>query len=117
VTTPGSWVALRHDCVATTVPGGEWTMLTEGTDVQVVQQLGASITVRTGRGLLLRLEAEDADAVGLATAPATEDHAPAEGPFDMQRVLDALGQVDLVWDPPWTIHRISEAARLQLGLL
>jgi probable FeS assembly SUF system protein SufT len=181
VTAPGPWITLRHDCVATTVPGGEWTMLAEGTDVQVVQQLGASITVRTGRGLLLRLEAEDADAVGLETA--TEDHAPPEGPFDMQRVLDALGQVydpeipvsivelglvyrceehtgplgmrrieidmsmtapgcgmgdvlradaaravlavpgvddvevDLVWDPPWTIHRISEAARLQLGLL
>jgi metal-sulfur cluster biosynthetic enzyme len=25
--------------------------------------------------------------------------------------------VDLVWDPPWTFDRISEAARLQLGLL
>lgn len=26
-------------------------------------------------------------------------------------------EVNLVWDPPWTIHRMSEAARLQLGLL
>lgn len=25
--------------------------------------------------------------------------------------------VDLVWDPPWTPERMSEAARLQLGLL
>jgi metal-sulfur cluster biosynthetic enzyme len=25
--------------------------------------------------------------------------------------------VELVWDPPWTTARISEAARLQLGLL
>ncbi len=26
-------------------------------------------------------------------------------------------EVALVWDPPWSMHRISEAARLQLGLL
>lgn len=25
--------------------------------------------------------------------------------------------VDLVWDPPWTPERMSEAARLQLGML
>lgn len=25
--------------------------------------------------------------------------------------------VELVWDPPWTQDRLSEAARLQLGLL
>jgi len=25
--------------------------------------------------------------------------------------------VDLVWDPPWSIDRMSEAARLELGLL
>ena len=26
-------------------------------------------------------------------------------------------EVTLVWDPPWTLERLSEAARLQLGLL
>lgn len=26
-------------------------------------------------------------------------------------------QVTLVWDPPWNINRMSEAARLQLGML
>jgi FeS assembly SUF system protein len=26
-------------------------------------------------------------------------------------------QVELVWDPPWTKARLSEAARLQLGML
>ena len=25
-------------------------------------------------------------------------------------------KVDLVWDPPWTMERMSEAARVQLGL-
>ena len=26
-------------------------------------------------------------------------------------------QVELVWDPPWTMDRMSEAARLQLGMM
>jgi metal-sulfur cluster biosynthetic enzyme len=25
-------------------------------------------------------------------------------------------QIDLVWDPPWDMSRMSEAARLQLGM-
>ena len=41
---------------------------------------------------------------------------------DAIRVAQAVPGVDdvevnLVWDPPWSIHRMSEATRLQLGLL
>jgi probable FeS assembly SUF system protein SufT len=41
---------------------------------------------------------------------------------DALRVVQAVPGVDeavvnLVWSPPWTMHRMSEAARLQLGLL
>jgi metal-sulfur cluster biosynthetic enzyme len=35
-------------------------------------------------------------------------------------VLEATGanrvEVELVWDPPWGVERMSEEARLQLGL-
>jgi probable FeS assembly SUF system protein SufT len=175
-------IRLLRDCVATTVPAGQFVLLSEGGEVEVVQRLGASITVRTELGSLLRLEAVDADALGLEPSgdePGSDDG----GPFDMSQVLDALGQVydpeipvsivelgliyrceelpgplgtrrieidmsmtapgcgmgdvlraettravqslpgvddvevTLVWDPPWTIDRLSEAARLQLGLL
>ena len=42
--------------------------------------------------------------------------APARrAPCSASPVDDA--EVNLVWDPPWTIDRISEAARLELGLL
>ncbi|MBT8117034.1 MAG: SUF system Fe-S cluster assembly protein [Gammaproteobacteria bacterium] len=38
-----------------------------------------------------------------------------------QRVLEVVGvsavTVELVWDPPWTRARMSEAAQLELGLL
>jgi len=176
-------IALLRDCMATTVPAGELVLLSEGGEVEIVQQLGASITVRTELGTLLRLDAADGDAVGLEVPDGEDEAADDDRPFDMSRVLDALGQVydpeipvsivelglvyrceelpgpldtrrieidmsmtapgcgmgdvlradaaravfavpgvddvevNLVWDPPWTIHRMSEAARLQLGLL
>ena len=42
-------------------------------------------------------------------------------PPDVQRKISALEQVtrakvDVVWDPPWDKSRMSEAARLQLGI-
>jgi probable FeS assembly SUF system protein SufT len=179
-----SWeaVTLVRDCTATTVPYGERVALTAGGEVQIVQQLGGSITVRTEMGTLLRVDGHDADALGLEVpdrpAPPTagtafdmglvtealqsvydpeipvsivelglvyrcdEVHLPdgsrrievdmsmtAPGcgmgdvlRADATRAVAALPGVDdvevtLVWNPPWSIHRMSEAARLQLGLL
>src|SRR4051794_940409 len=42
-------------------------------------------------------------------------------PGDVRRKLEALprvraAQVELVWDPPWDKDRMSEAAKLQLGI-
>ena len=42
-------------------------------------------------------------------------------PLDVEtRVRDVEGvtdvNVELVWDPPWTMDRLSEAAKLQMGL-
>ena len=41
---------------------------------------------------------------------------------EAERVVEAVGGVDradvqLVFDPPWSMDRISEAARLELGRL
>lgn len=174
-------VQLARQCPATTVPYGERVTLDAGGLVEIVQRLGASITVRTRMGALLRIDGADADALGLAPL----DIAPgdAEGPFDLSRVTDALQQiydpeipvsiielglvyrceetrsadggrrieidmtmtapgcgmgdvlrddavravrsipgvddvvVQIVFDPPWQVGRMSEAARLQLGLM
>jgi probable FeS assembly SUF system protein SufT len=164
--------------------------LDSGREVQIVQQLGTSITVRTELGTLLRVDGADAGALGLESPTGAcmgaSTGAPTSGAtatFDMDLVIDALRgiydpeipvsivelglvyrceevssagggrrieidmsmtapgcgmgdvlradairavqalpgvdevEVTLVWDPPWTIHLISEAARLQLGLL
>jgi probable FeS assembly SUF system protein SufT len=189
--TPVSFsVEVRRDCPATIVPFGRPVTLAAGERVRIMQQAGGSITVRTEGGFLLRLDADDADAVGIAPdegarpagpTGAGDDH--ADRPFDLGLVTAALHtvydpeiplsivelglvyrceehrgpagarrieidmtmtapgcgmgdilredairavsgvpgvdevEVTLVWDPPWTIHHMSEAARLELGLL
>ena len=178
-----SWtpVELTRKCAATTVPYGEQVTLDAGGLVEVVQRLGASITVRTEMGSLLRIDGADADALGLEPVDITEG--AADGPFELGQVIDALQQiydpeipvsivelglvyrcdeiigddgsrrieidmtmtapgcgmgdvlradalravqaipgvddveVRIVFDPPWNIGRMSEAARLQLGLM
>ena len=67
MTGPGGdgWVSLRRACSATTVPLGQPVELGEGGQIQVVQQRGGSLTLRTEMGTLLRIDATDADAVGL----------------------------------------------------
>ncbi|MEO5900373.1 MAG: putative Fe-S cluster assembly protein SufT [Ilumatobacteraceae bacterium] len=176
-------IALTRDCVATIVPHGDAVVLNAGGLVQIVQRLGANITVRTEMGALLRINGDDADALGLEPDGGTVAHASPPGSFEMAGVIDALQQiydpeipvsivelglvyrceeverpeggrrieidmsmtapgcgmgdilrndvieavgalpgvaevdVTLVWDPPWSVQRMSEAARLQLGLL
>jgi len=98
-------IALERDCSATTVPGGQRVLLAEGGEVAIVQRLGGSITVRTEMGTLLRIDGIDADALGLdpiGTAVeigdgSGDDAAGGEdGPFSMDAVWQALGQV---YDP------------------
>jgi probable FeS assembly SUF system protein SufT len=176
-------VALTRECMAMTVPDGSWTLLRAGQEVEITQQLGAGITVRTGRGTLVRIAAADADALGLDIPDEPEHTRDDNRRFEMGRVLDALDSVydpeipisivalglvyrceevegplrtrrieidmtmtapgcgmgdvlradaeravlavpgvdevivNLVWEPPWTIQRMSQAARLQLGML
>ncbi|MGI8756290.1 MAG: iron-sulfur cluster assembly protein [Acidimicrobiales bacterium] len=177
-------ITLARDCPATTVPDGEVTVLRSGAVVHLVQRMGGSITVRSDRGTLLRVDRDDSDALGLVVAP-PERHVSLvrRGPFEMQHVTDALHtvydpeipvsivdlglvyrceevvdadgrrcilidmtmtspgcgmgdvlrddaiqaverlhgvdsvEVHLVFDPPWGLERISEDAKLELGLL
>ena len=179
---PWTPVTLSRECPATAVPYGDTVTLDAGGEVEIVQRLGNSITVRTSFGTLLRIDGADADALGLEI---NTEAAPvgSDGPFDISQVTavlqgvydpeipvsivelglvyrceeiiqpdgrrrieidmtmtapgcgmgevlraDAMHAVEsvpgvdevdvtLVWEPPWTVHHMSEATRLQLGLL
>jgi FeS assembly SUF system protein len=74
-------------------------------------------------GLIYRLEVDAEGRVEVdmtLTAPAC----PVAGslPYEVGRVIDAVpgvsdARVRLVWQPPWSQKRMSDEARLQLGLL
>ena len=73
-------------------------------------------------GLIYGIDVSDTNAVTIRmtlTSPAC----PAAGslPPEVERKVRVLAdvtsvKVEVVWDPPWTPDRMSEAARLQLGL-
>lgn len=78
---------LTADCPATAIPAGEPVALAAGEELDVVQTLGGSVTVRTGRGLFL-IGAEHADKVGGLSVSAAG--AGRAGEFSEQAVWDAL---------------------------
>lgn len=174
-------VTLRRDCAAITVPQGEPIQLSAGDVVRVVAARGGSFTVATEMGTLLRIDGEDADALGREPAERAVSLV-GNGPFAMEQVTDALRSVydpeipvsivdlgliyrceevttdeggrrieidmtmtspgcgmgdvlrddalrvvdtipgvdevdvHVVFDPPWSLDRISEETRLELGL-
>jgi len=173
-------IELTRDCEATEVPYGGVQVLPAGTKVRVMQSLGGTYTVSTERGSMMRIEAKDADALGLTPQPTEAQTAPAlfseklvwdrlktvfdpEIPVnivdlglvyscevapaetgghkieikmamtapgcgmgdvlraDIESKLLQLPEVrevhaQIVFDPPWNPSRMSDAAKLQLGL-
>jgi probable FeS assembly SUF system protein SufT len=63
-------VELKRDCPAVQIPAGTPVVLPAGTAVDITQTLGGSYTVH-GPGGLYRIAANDADALGLESAPMT----------------------------------------------
>jgi probable FeS assembly SUF system protein SufT len=173
-------IELKRECKAIEIPGGIERVLPAGSLVGVSQTLGTSYTVISDMGYMYRIEARDADALGLTPAPVSENQSP--GAFSEQAVWDhlktvydpeipvnivdlgliyacnitSLGdrgkkidvkmtmtapgcgmanvlkadverklaqlpevksvEVEVVFDPPWSPVRMTDAARLQLGL-
>ena len=180
---PSGVIELKRDCEATQVPYGGAQVLPAGSRVRITQSLGGSYTVTTEQGAMMRIEAANADALGLAPDAKQAQPAPAAPvPFseklvwdqlktvfdpeipvnivdlglvfscqitpaesggqkieikmgmtapgcgmgdvlraDIERKLSQLPEVrqvhaEIVFDPPWNPSRMSDAAKLQLGL-
>lgn len=177
-------VALSRSVDAVEIPAGTTITLPTGTPVTITQTLGGNFTVAAGPyGMLYRIAAKDADALGRQVQAEAQPGAPAAAGkveeqdvwkvlrtiFDpeipvnvvdlglvygvtvepqgdgakvhIQMTLTAPGcgmagvlksdaetkvaalagvrEVDLeiVWEPPWSRDRMSDAAKLQLGML
>lgn len=59
-------IVLKRDCMAVMIPSGEKIPLSAGSSVWITQSLGESYTVTTDRGYLVRIDGDDADAIGMA---------------------------------------------------
>jgi probable FeS assembly SUF system protein SufT len=171
-------IELKRDCAAIAIPSGEREILRAGTVVRVMQARGGSYTVATASHAMFRIDASDAEALGLhlptAPLPAQNDAFSEElvwktlktvydpeipvnivdlglvyacnirseekgNSIDVRMAMTAPGcgmgnvlktdveakllrlshvadvHVEVVFDPPWSPARMSEAARLQLG--
>ncbi len=74
-------------------------------------------------GLIYDVKVDEAGAVAIQMT-LTSPHCPAAQsmPAEVEQKVRAIDgvtgvQIDLVWEPPWDQSKMSEAARLQLGML
>ena len=78
---------LSRDVPAIQIPSGDKIMLQEGAPVIITQSLGGSYTVATETGLA-RIDASNADALGLETPAEVESE--NRGPVDEEAVWEVL---------------------------
>ncbi len=95
-------ITLNRACEAIGIPSGVREVLPQGTTVRIMQFLGSGYTIVDDRGYMLRIDARDADAMGLAEAGATSA-APA-GAFNEEMVWD---QLRTVYDPEIPVNIVD----------
>lgn len=74
-------------------------------------------------GLIYEVKADEAGAVAIQMT-LTSPHCPAAQsiPAEVEQKVRAIDgvtdiKIDIVWEPPWDQSKMSEVARLQLGML
>jgi probable FeS assembly SUF system protein SufT len=100
-------INLNRECQAIGIPSGVRELLPQGATVRIMQSLGSGYTVVDNRGYMLRIDARDADAMGLA-AEASAASAVVEGSFKEDMVWD---QLKTVYDPEIPVNVV------ELGLI
>lgn len=98
-------IQLARDCKAVEIPAGTMRVLPAATSLRIVQKLGGSYTVADDYGFLFRIEAADADALGIAPdsdSRAAQASAPVE--FSDQLVWD---QLKTIFDPEIPVNVVD----------
>ena len=96
-------IELSREVDATQIPSGIPHRLSAGTKVRLMQALGGSYTVMTDIGYMVRVDAKDADALGLTPTSAATD-APQEfsenlsGTSCGQSMIRRFQLTWLIWD-------------------
>lgn len=95
-------ITLSRDCEVIQIPSGLRASLPAGTPVRVVQSLGGSYTIATGAGAMYRMDARDADVLGLSLT-VTEAVTPEEA-FEPEMIWK---QLKTVYDPEIPVNIVD----------
>lgn len=95
------FIDLKRECEAIEIPSGIRRMLPSMTRVRISQFLGSGYTVVTDNGGMCRIDAKDADALGLAVP---EQKAAVGGEFNEKMVWD---QLKTVFDPEIPVNIVD----------
>jgi len=99
----GVAITLNRACDVIEIPSGIKGSLPHGTVVRIMQTLGGSYTVTGGQyGAMYRIDAHDADALGLPTPEAVPES--EQRPFSEQLVWDEL---KTVFDPEIPVNVVD----------
>ncbi len=96
---------LLRDCAAIRIPSGDPFTLPAGTPVIITQALGNSYTVATDSGLA-RIEAKDADALGLEATTSATQAAPANGDIKVEE-KSVWDQLRTCYDPEIPVNIVD----------
>ena len=99
----GVIIKLSRDCEVIEIPAGTKSILPAGSPVSILQSLGGSYSISGGQyGAMYRIDARDADALGL---PVPEAPAPGEQkPFSEKLVWDEL---KTIFDPEIPVNVVD----------
>ena len=103
----GETINLSRACDVIEIPSGIRRSLPQGSSVRITQSLGNSYTVVAdhGYGNMYRIDARDADALGIAPGEAEgQQTAGQEGTFDEQMVWE---QLKTVYDPEIPVNIVD----------
>lgn len=103
-------VVLNRDCAAVQIPSGQGAALPAGTEVYVTQTLGGTFTVQA-QGGLFRIDAKDADALGLEVQKDTPVAAAQD--LNEQMVWDTL---KTCYDPEIPVNIVDLGLVYDLGI-
>ena len=97
-------ITMSRACEVIEIPSGIRGTLPEGTVVRMMQSLGSGYTVATDRGYMCRVDAKDADALGLSNVMTAPAATVQEGTFNNQMVWDQLKNV---YDPEIPVNIVD----------
>ena len=96
-------IELKRECEAIEIPSGIRRLLPAGSFLRISQVLGTSYTVISDNGYMCRIDAKDADALGMTPPVAEESTVPGEK-FNEEMVWN---QLKTVYDPEIPVNIVD----------